>query len=309
MPFLPRLLGGCLVTITLLAAAAAIGGYAWLSFGGDAARRASWSAPLDGVGSLALDVHLVGGGLSVGPTLPAGPPPPAGTALTMVSSTPRDADLTTTWRVTDGAGTATVDRGVHDLPDIARTELLGASPATFDVALTAAVPATLDIEVGTGDVDLDLRALPVPRFDVTVGQGDVSVTLPATGTPDGPSRVRVGFGDVNLVVPPGLPVRIAIAGGSDGTTFDGFAFDGQGYTTTAWARLADPSTGLEVTLEHGAGAVRLEQLVAVEPFVVPTATATATASGEGDIRRVAFVRTMGEPSRRASTVRSSARHP
>lgn len=284
MPFLPRLFGGCLVTITLLAAAAAIGGYAWLSFGGDAARRASWSAPLDGVGSLALDVHLAGGALTVGPTLPAGPPPPAGTALTMVSSTPRDADLTTIWRASDGAGTATIDRGVHDIPDIARTELLGASPATFDVALTAAVPATLGIEVGTGDVDLDLGALTVPRFDVTVGRGDVSVTLPATGTPDGPSRVRVGFGDVSLIVPPGLPVRIVIAGGFDGTTFDGFAVDGQGYTTAAWATLADPSTGLEVTLEHGAGEVRLEQLAAVEPFVVPTATAATAASGHPPIR-------------------------
>ena len=82
----------------------------------------------------------------------------------------------------------------------------------LDVALASDVPASIKLDIGAGNVRLDLRDLRITAVDIDAGAGDISITLP---TPQGEVAVKVdaGAADVTIEVPSGVEARVTVAGG------------------------------------------------------------------------------------------------
>jgi DNA-binding MarR family transcriptional regulator len=88
-----------------------------------------------------------------------------------------------------------------------------------DVALTGAIPWTVDIVGGAHKLTADLSAIDLRSFDVTGGADSVRLSL---GRPSGelPIRVLGGANKVRIERPAGVPARVIVDGGAAGIELD-----------------------------------------------------------------------------------------
>ena len=135
---------------------------------------------------------------------------------------------------------------------------LGVSPGT---------ETRVEFEGGVGRLDLDLTDLQVSDLDVTVGVAEVDLTLPAAAGRS-EARLEVGVGDIDIVIPDGLAVRIRIHGGIgsvdvDESRFslysdhgDGFWIFGQNreYRTADWSMAVNR---VDLRIDIGIGEIRI----------------------------------------------------
>lgn len=77
---------------------------------------------------------------------------------------------------------------------------------SWDLAFHPDVALDLGIDIGMGDVNLDLGALTLDTVNVNFGMGDILVKLPETGDCD--INIDGGVGAVVIEVPAGLAVRM-----------------------------------------------------------------------------------------------------
>jgi len=160
-----------------------------------AATTSSETVARDGATALALDLDGQAGDISI-----------TGGASALVETRSTGGEV----RVTSDreGGTARVEvKPRHELVlpfQGLRTDL--------DVALASDVPTSIKLDIGAGDVRLDLRDLRITSVDLDAGAGDISITLP---TPQGEVAVKVdaGAADVTIEVPSGVEARVTVAGG------------------------------------------------------------------------------------------------
>jgi DUF4097 and DUF4098 domain-containing protein YvlB len=125
----------------------------------------------------------------------------------------------------------------------------------LDVVLASDVPASIKLDIGAGDVRLDLRDLRITSVNVDAGAGDISVTLPV---PEGVVAIEIdaGAADVTIEVPSGVEARVTVAGGvvslessNSRLVASGGAAETAGYATA--------SSRVTVTIEGGAASVHI----------------------------------------------------
>lgn len=75
----------------------------------------------------------------------------------------------------------------------------------WDLNLTEEVPLDLEVNLGVGQLVLDLEGLELSDLEVNYGVGDASVTLPDSGEFRG--SIGGGIGQTTILIPRGLPVR------------------------------------------------------------------------------------------------------
>jgi hypothetical protein len=129
------------------------------------------------------------------------------------------------------------------------------STLDWSLAVSEAVPLTLDIETGASDNQLDLSTLKVGDLRIKSGASSTSLTLPAGA---GATRVDISCGAaaVDVVVPPGVAARIRATGALADVDVDTNRFPRQaaGYVSADYSTAANR---VDLTAELGVGSLRI----------------------------------------------------
>lgn len=128
---------------------------------------------------------------------------------------------------------------------------------SWDVGLHPSISYQIDMEAGSGSLDIDLGRLRVTDFDYEQGSGSTTLTLPATGKVD--CTIDIGSGEMDIRVPEGMEARVVLDKGS-GSFEAGSRFElargsekGDGTWQTAnWDRDTDH---IAIQIEMGSGSV------------------------------------------------------
>lgn len=172
------------------------------------------------------------------------------------------------------SGTIVVGRGetIVQRPsrsgDTARVEVLSeqtgpasittSDPRRWNLSLSRAVPLDLRVHAGVGRTTLDLRAATLTRLDYAAGVGETTVTLPDRGGYRG--ALELGVGSTTVRLPESVEARLTVRTGLGNVAVNGrFDREGDVYTTPGYAAAA-PSDRVDLTVQGGVGAVRIERV-------------------------------------------------
>lgn len=126
--------------------------------------------------------------------------------------------------------------------------------ATWAVLVSTDIRTDLAVDLGVGEVFLDLSDLQIERGKLDIGVGQARVALPMGADSD--IVVDGGIGTVTVLIPPGIGTRITVDAGLVGRTMPpGFARLGDVYTSPDYNR-ADHRVDLTLSLGVGAIVVR-----------------------------------------------------
>ena len=261
-----RLFSGCLILMMLAAFAAVVVGFSVYRFTDAGTVRGQWSEPLGTAAAISASIDVDHGDVTVADSLPAGAALDGDIAIQTQYRAGGDVPIARSWRVADGQGTATLGSASADPPHAVLRWLQSPEQASWDVGVNPQVPLDLAVDVAVGSARIDLTGLTTTRFSVNVAVGSARVVVGDDAETTGISRIRVGVGDVRLVVPADVPARIQVTAGiSDITGTAGFTFDGIHYTNAAWRARTDLSTGIDIVIETGTGSVSLATLTPATP--------------------------------------------
>lgn len=107
--------------------------------------------------------------------------------------------------------------------DTARVSLEGGGDVTagnwfseqnWDLRLNGDVPVDLMVDLGAGEVNLELMGLTADRLEVSVGIGEATVALPAEGRYT--AQIEGAIGQTTVIVAAGLEVRAEVDAGLSG---------------------------------------------------------------------------------------------
>jgi N-terminal domain of toast_rack, DUF2154 len=148
----------------------------------------------------------------------------------------------------------------------------------WNVRLNNDVPTDLNVTLGAGEAQLNLRdasitslslksgassanlALPaksLTNLDITSGTGSVTVDLSGDWKQNLNARIEGGVGETTLRLPRNVGVRVNVQSGLGSVNAQGFTHSGADYTNAAYG--ASPVT-LQITIRGGVGSVNLEQV-------------------------------------------------
>ncbi|HNT76966.1 MAG TPA: toast rack family protein [Anaerolineae bacterium] len=176
------------------------------------------------------------------------------------------------YSVTEEQGRLTIKQ-----PKTENLNLSGNIRYEWDLRFNEAVPLDLRIECGVGDTELKLGALNVTHADVQVGVGDLeldlsentslteleldlgtgAVTVDLTGDWEHDVNVSIqgGVGQMRLVLPEAIGVRVKVDKGIGDVDASGLYRDGSTYVNKAYE---DTQTRIEVNIQAGVGQIDLE---------------------------------------------------
>lgn len=152
---------------------------------------------------------------------------------------------------------------------------------TWDISLDESVPMDARMSLGAGDVTLDLGELCLENLTIDAGAGSIEVDLSGSRCledfsldagageisvdfsgnrweRDLDAQVTTGAGELNLVVPADVPVRLRIEGGIGENDVRGMTSDGEHeWVNDAYKdRVSGPTLTLDI--RRGAGQVTVE---------------------------------------------------
>ena len=138
------------------------------------------------------------------------------------------------------------------------------------------MPLEMDISVGAGESNLDLRSLTVERFSIDTGAGSATVLfggsplrtvdvqagvgevkLDLTGEWDADANVSIdaGVGQMSIVLPSDVGVIVDADLGIGDLNANGFIIEGDNYVNAAYG---DSPVTLSIDLNGGVGAITLQ---------------------------------------------------
>jgi len=124
----------------------------------------------------------------------------------------------------------------------------------WDLDLSKAVPLDLDIDLGAGQSDLDLRGLKLERLDIDMGVGEMNLDLQGAHERSFHVKIDGGVGSVKIRLPAEVGVRVKVDRGLG-------SIDARGLTKRegAWVNEAYGSSpvAIEVDIDAGIGSVDL----------------------------------------------------
>lgn len=121
----------------------------------------------------------------------------------------------------------------------------------WDLDLNRDVPLELVVDLGAGELDLDLSGLSLNELEIDMGIGAVTVLLPETGRIH--ATVNGAIGELVVILPEGIPARIQLDTGLvDNDLPAGFVCE-EDVCTSADYQGADSYVDLEI--DHGIGSV------------------------------------------------------
>jgi hypothetical protein len=126
----------------------------------------------------------------------------------------------------------------------------------WDISLAEGIPTDLAVQMGAGDLTLDLSSVDVTDLDVELGAGESTIDLSGERANDLDGQVTAGAGEVTIRLPRDIGVRVF--GRSDGIgdwNYEGFREDGDYLVNDAYG---ESETTIELDVQRGVGEVNLE---------------------------------------------------
>jgi len=130
---------------------------------------------------------------------------------------------------------------------------VGAGKSQLDLASMEL--ETLNIEAGMGEMDIDLEGnTSLSRLNVKIGVGEATIDLRGNWTRDLESRIISGLGQVTLLLPQNIGVKVETKRGLGSIDASNLNVNGNIYTNQQFGK-TDPT--LNIYLESGIGKVNL----------------------------------------------------
>ncbi len=124
----------------------------------------------------------------------------------------------------------------------------------WDLRLSRAVPLELDIDLGAGRNELDLRGLKIDRLDIDMGVGEVLLDLGGPHERSFNVKIDGGIGSAKIRFPSEVGVRVRVDGGLGSVDAHGLTKTGGAYVNEAYGKSA---VTIEVDIDAGIGSLDL----------------------------------------------------
>ena len=132
---------------------------------------------------------------------------------------------------------------------------LGNHEYTWDVQLNDQKPLSLNMEFGAGECNLNAGSLSLQNLDVNMGVGKMQLDLRGTPKKDYEVRMRGGVGEATIYVPTNVGVVAYASGGLGAVDAKGLQKRGDRYVNSAYENNAKVSVRLDIS--GGIGAIHL----------------------------------------------------
>jgi N-terminal domain of toast_rack, DUF2154 len=129
----------------------------------------------------------------------------------------------------------------------------GNSRNEWDIKLSSAIPADLDISLGAGKNTLDLEEVDIRSLDIDVGVGEVLLDLRGKRNQNVDVSIDGGIGSATIRLPGDIGVRAKVDGGIGSVEAPGFTKSGHVYTNEAYGK--SPVT-VDIKVDAGIGSIR-----------------------------------------------------
>jgi hypothetical protein len=124
----------------------------------------------------------------------------------------------------------------------------------WDLKLDSSVPMELEVDMGVGKSEVDLRGLNLRRFSLEAGVGEGSVDLSGPRPADLDATIKAGVGRLTLVLPADIGVRVKAQAGLGHVDANGLTADGDAWVNEAWGKT---KTSVRVEVQGGIGEVEM----------------------------------------------------
>jgi hypothetical protein len=122
----------------------------------------------------------------------------------------------------------------------------------WGLKLNSGVPMELEINMGVGKSEVDLRGLNLRRLDLEAGVGEGSVDLSGPRPSNLDATIKAGVGKLSLVLPTDVGVRVKAQAGLGHVDADGLKADGDAWVNDVWGKT---KTSVRIEVEGGIGEV------------------------------------------------------
>jgi hypothetical protein len=126
----------------------------------------------------------------------------------------------------------------------------GSSRYEWDLRLNNNVPTDLQVHMGAGQSMLNLAGMNLTGLEMSTGAGQATVDLTSIHKSSFNGTITGGAGQVTLIVPSDLGVRVNVRGGLAPVSASGFTKDGNTYTNSAYGT-SDAKVNVDVTAGVG----------------------------------------------------------
>jgi hypothetical protein len=130
----------------------------------------------------------------------------------------------------------------------------GPSRNRWTLALGGAVPLDLDIDLGAGQSDIDLRGLKLERVEIDMGVGEMNLDLRGPHAAGLSVKIDGGVGSGKIALPSDVGVRVKVDGGLGSINVHGLTKQSGAYVNEAYGK--SPIT-IEVDIDAGIGSLDL----------------------------------------------------
>lgn len=124
----------------------------------------------------------------------------------------------------------------------------------WDIYLNETVPLDLDVDFGAGEGDLDLRGLVIRSLKIDMGVGDLTVDLSGEHKDDFNVKIDGGVGSVRVYIPEDVGVRVYVDKGIGSVDIRGLKKQGDVYTNEAY-QASDVT--IDIDIDAGIGSIDL----------------------------------------------------
>src|SRR5262245_49933692 len=132
----------------------------------------------------------------------------------------------------------------------------GAGDNNWDLTFNNDVPISFRIDMGAGEGNLRLRDMNVTGLDLQLGVGQVDLDLTGERKSDLDVTVKGGVGHATIRLPKDVAVRAHAAGGIGSIDAEGLHKDGSDYTNDMWGKTPHKIT---LDVQGGIGSIELVQ--------------------------------------------------
>ena len=130
----------------------------------------------------------------------------------------------------------------------------GNAKNSWDMKLNDGVPMDLDIQFGAGDADLKFGSMNLRGLNLEMGAGDLRLDLRGTPKKDYSVRVRGGAGDATIYLPKAAGISAVAKGGLGDISVKGLHKSGDRYLNDAY----DTATvRVDLDVQGGVGSISL----------------------------------------------------
>jgi hypothetical protein len=130
----------------------------------------------------------------------------------------------------------------------------GSTRNRWNLVLGNAVPVDLNIDLGAGQSDIDLRGLKLERVEIDMGVGEMNLDLRGPHAAGFLVKIDGGIGSGKLDLPAEVGVRVKVDGGLGSIDTRGLTKQGGAYVNDAYGK---SSITIEVDIDAGIGSLDL----------------------------------------------------